>query len=153
MKTSEKNFDKLDHILLSLTFNDNYPFAPPFVSRRHVSHAMSSVGACRCASFGRSSPVVTSIPERYVRRALLSVARAIAFRAGMELLTRQGWSSAYSVESLLCQIVATLCKAGARIDFNALSESFSLQRAQQAFRHISSVHEKSGWYTAPKSDG
>ncbi len=34
MKTSDKNFDKLDHILLSLTFNDNYPFAPPFVSQR-----------------------------------------------------------------------------------------------------------------------
>jgi ubiquitin-conjugating enzyme E2 Q len=71
----------------------------------------------------------------------------------MELLTRQGWSSAYSVESLLFQIVATLCKAGARIDLTSLNESFSLQRAQQAFRHISSVHEKSGWYTAPKADG
>ena len=72
---------------------------------------------------------------------------------GMELLTRQGWSSAYSVESLLFQIVATLCKADARIDFNSLNETFSLQRAQQAFRHITNVHEKSGWYTAPKADG
>ncbi len=32
MKASDKNFDKLDHILLNLSFNDNYPFAPPFVS-------------------------------------------------------------------------------------------------------------------------
>lgn len=71
----------------------------------------------------------------------------------MELLTRQGWSSAYSVESLILQIVATFCKAGARIDLSSLNESFSLHRAQQAFRHISNIHEKSGWYTAPKADG
>ncbi|UJR38242.1 hypothetical protein I4U23_030915 [Adineta vaga] len=120
MKTSEKNLDKLDHILLSFTFNDNYPFAPPFVR---------------------------------VIRPIITGGHVYSGAICMELLTRQGWSSAYSVESLLFQIVATLCKAGARIDFNSLNETFSLQRAQQAFRHITSVHEKSGWYTAPKADG
>ncbi|CAF3372035.1 unnamed protein product [Rotaria socialis] len=120
MKLSEKNIDKLDHILLSLTFNDTYPFAPPFVR---------------------------------VIRPIITGGHVYSGAICMELLTRQGWSSAYSVESLLFQIVATLCKAGARIDLSSLNESFSLQRAQQAFRHISSVHEKSGWYTAPKADG
>ncbi|CAF2640258.1 unnamed protein product [Rotaria sp. Silwood2] len=120
MKVSDKNFDKLDHILLSLSFNDNYPFAPPFVR---------------------------------VIRPIITGGHVYSGAICMELLTRQGWSSAYSVESLLFQIVATLCKAGARIDLSSLNESFSLQRAQQAFRHISTVHEKSGWYTAPKADG
>ncbi|CAF0939707.1 unnamed protein product [Adineta steineri] len=120
MKLSEKNFDKLDHILLNLSFNDNYPFAPPFVR---------------------------------VIRPIITGGHVYSGAICMELLTRQGWSSAYSVESLLFQIVATLCKAGARIDLSSLNESFSLHRAQQAFRHISSVHEKSGWYTAPKADG
>jgi ubiquitin-conjugating enzyme E2 Q len=120
MKVSEKNFDKLDHILLNLSFNDNYPFSPPFVR---------------------------------VIRPIITGGHVYSGAICMELLTRQGWSSAYSVESLLFQIVATLCKAGARIDLSSLNESFSLQRAQQAFRHISSVHEKSGWYTAPKADG
>jgi len=120
MKISEKNFDKLDHILLNLSFNDNYPFAPPFVR---------------------------------VIRPIITGGHVYSGAICMELLTRQGWSSAYSVESLLFQIVATLCKAGARIDLSSLNESFSLQRAQQAFRPISSVHEKSGWYTAPKADG
>jgi len=120
MKASDKNLDKLDHILLNLSFNDNYPFAPPFVR---------------------------------VIRPIITGGHVYSGAICMELLTRQGWSSAYSVESLLFQIVATLCKASARIDLGSLTESFSLQRAQQAFRHISSVHEKSGWYTAPKADG
>ncbi|CAF0918188.1 unnamed protein product [Rotaria sp. Silwood1] len=120
MKASEKNFDKLDHILLNLSFNDNYPFTPPFVR---------------------------------VIRPIITGGHVYSGAICMELLTRQGWSSAYSVESLLLQIIATLCKAGARIDLSSLTESFSLQRAQQAFRHIANVHEKSGWYTAPKADG
>lgn len=37
----------------------------------------------------------------------------------MELLTKQGWSSAYSIESLILQIAATLVKGKARIQFEA----------------------------------
>lgn len=36
----------------------------------------------------------------------------------MELLTKQGWSSAYSIESLILQIAATLVKGKARIQFD-----------------------------------
>jgi len=37
----------------------------------------------------------------------------------MELLTKHGWSSAYSLESLVLQIAATLVKGKARIQFGA----------------------------------
>ena len=37
----------------------------------------------------------------------------------MELLTKQGWSSAYTVEAIIMQIAATLVKGGARIHFGA----------------------------------
>ena len=37
----------------------------------------------------------------------------------MELLTKQGWSSAYSMESVILQISATLVKGKARIQFGA----------------------------------
>jgi len=37
----------------------------------------------------------------------------------MELLTKQGWSSAYSVEAVIMQIAATLVKGKARIQFGA----------------------------------
>ncbi|KAH7967383.1 hypothetical protein HPB49_024394 [Dermacentor silvarum] len=36
----------------------------------------------------------------------------------MELLTRQGWSSAYTVEAIILQIAATLVKGKARIQFS-----------------------------------
>ena len=37
----------------------------------------------------------------------------------MELLTPQGWSSAYSLEAVIMQISATLVKGKARVDFTA----------------------------------
>jgi ubiquitin-conjugating enzyme E2 Q len=42
----------------------------------------------------------------------------------MELLTKQGWSSAYTVEALIMQISATLVKGKARIQFGATKVSF-----------------------------
>ena len=37
----------------------------------------------------------------------------------MELLTKQGWSSAYTIEAVIMQIAATLVKGKARIQFGA----------------------------------
>jgi ubiquitin-conjugating enzyme E2 Q len=37
----------------------------------------------------------------------------------MELLTKQGWSSAYTVEAVIMQISATFVKGKARIQFGA----------------------------------
>lgn len=42
----------------------------------------------------------------------------------MELLTKQGWSSAYTVEAVIMQIAATLVKGKARIQFGATKVSF-----------------------------
>lgn len=44
----------------------------------------------------------------------------------MELLTKQGWSSAYSLESLILQIAATLVKGKARIQFGASKVKLSV---------------------------
>jgi ubiquitin-conjugating enzyme E2 Q len=70
----------------------------------------------------------------------------------MELLTKQGWSSAYGIESLIMQLAATLVKGKARISFDS-KNSYSLNKAQQAFRSLVQIHAKSGWYTPPKADG
>ncbi|KAH8039661.1 hypothetical protein HPB51_008254 [Rhipicephalus microplus] len=45
----------------------------------------------------------------------------------MELLTRQGWSSAYTVEAIILQIAATLVKGKARIQFSG-NKAGSLHR-------------------------
>ena len=71
----------------------------------------------------------------------------------MELLTKQGWSSACSVESVILQIAVTLVRGKARIDFNNKLEAYSLSRAQHSFKAISQLHEKNGWHTPPPKDG
>ncbi|CAH1796802.1 unnamed protein product [Owenia fusiformis] len=71
----------------------------------------------------------------------------------MELLTKQGWSSAYSVESVILQITATLVKGKARITFGATKSQYSLARAKQSFKSLVQIHEKNGWFTPPKEDG
>jgi len=65
----------------------------------------------------------------------------------MELLTKQGWSSAYCIESVILQIAATLVKGQARIDFNSRSQTYSLSRAQCSFKSLTQMHEKNGWHT------
>ena len=58
----------------------------------------------------------------------------------MELLTPQGWSSAYSIEALIMQISATLVKGKARVDFTSTNRVniFILKRVillQSVFKH------------------
>uniref|UniRef100_A0A3B3ZUL5 E2 ubiquitin-conjugating enzyme n=1 Tax=Periophthalmus magnuspinnatus TaxID=409849 RepID=A0A3B3ZUL5_9GOBI len=71
----------------------------------------------------------------------------------MELLTKQGWSSAYSIESVIMQINATLVKGKARVQFGANRNQYNLARAQQSYKSLVQIHEKNGWYTPPKEDG
>ncbi|XP_058062480.1 ubiquitin-conjugating enzyme E2 Q2 isoform X1 [Anopheles bellator] len=75
----------------------------------------------------------------------------------MELLTKQGWSSAYTVEAVIMQIAATLVKGKARIQFGPTKSTsqgqYSLARAQQSFKSLVQIHEKNGWFTPPKEDG
>ncbi|XP_040567208.1 ubiquitin-conjugating enzyme E2 Q2 [Lepeophtheirus salmonis] len=71
----------------------------------------------------------------------------------MELMTPQGWSSAYTIEAVIMQLSATLVKGKARIRFDAPKGTYSLARAQQSFRSLVHIHEKNGWFTPPQADG
>ncbi|CAI8013217.1 Ubiquitin-conjugating enzyme E2 Q1 [Geodia barretti] len=72
----------------------------------------------------------------------------------MELLTPQGWSSAYTLEAVVMQISATLVKGKARIAFTQTKgESYTLSKAQHAYKSLVKIHEKSGWFTPPKEEG
>ena len=70
----------------------------------------------------------------------------------MELLTPQGWSSAYSLESVILQVSATMSKGGARVNFDSDASLLSLHSAQNDFKMIISCH-KEGWYTPPPNEG
>ncbi|XP_024781494.1 ubiquitin-conjugating enzyme E2 Q2 isoform X4 [Pan paniscus] len=66
----------------------------------------------------------------------------------MELLTKQGWSSAYSIESVIMQINATLVKGKARVQFGANKNQYNLARAQQSYNSIVQIHEKNGMFNS-----
>uniref|UniRef100_A0A8C5C3D5 E2 ubiquitin-conjugating enzyme n=1 Tax=Gadus morhua TaxID=8049 RepID=A0A8C5C3D5_GADMO len=69
----------------------------------------------------------------------------------MELLTKQGWSSAYSIESVIMQINATLVKGKARVQFGANKNQYNLARAQQSYKSLVQIHEKNGECLSPIS--
>ncbi|XP_052793723.1 ubiquitin-conjugating enzyme E2 Q2-like [Mya arenaria] len=119
--TTYKEKENRDHMLLSASFKENFPFEPPFV------------------------------------RVIMPVLKGGYVLGGgaicMELLTKQGWSSAYSMESVIYQIAATLVKGKARIQFGASKSQYSLVKAQQSFKSLVQIHEKNGWFTPPKEDG
>ncbi|VDP09352.1 unnamed protein product [Soboliphyme baturini] len=71
----------------------------------------------------------------------------------MELLTKQGWSSVYSIEAVILQIAATIVKCNAHVRFQSLSRQYSLVEAQESFKSLVHIHERGGWYTPPKEDG
>jgi len=74
----------------------------------------------------------------------------------MELLTPQGWSSAYSIEAAIMQISATLVKGKARVDFPGTQKvdgMYSWTKAQTSYKTLVHMHEKRGWFTPPKDEG
>lgn len=123
-----------DSILLNMLFKDTYPFEPPFV---RVVHPIISGTYCCYFSGGNDFNTLIFLGG-YV---LLGGAIC------MELLTKQGWSSAYTVEAVIMQISATLVKGKARIQFGAKvcpQGQYSLARAQQSFKSLVQIHEKNG---------
>ena len=96
-----------DHILLSFTFKDTFPFDPPFVRMVHpVLHGGYVLdGGALC----------------------------------MELMTPQGWSSAYTIEAVIMQLSATLVKGKARIKFDAPRVSHAAPTDQNVPLHDGDV--------------
>lgn len=105
-----------DSILLNLMFKETYPFEPPFVRVVHpiISGAPWIPGNGSLYSSSRTAFILPFLLGGYVL-----VGGAIC----MELLTKQGWSSAYTVEAVIMQIAATLVKGKARIQFGATKVS------------------------------
>lgn len=81
----------LDHVLLEMKFQPDYPFSPPFIRvmkprfQFHTGHI--TIGGSIC----------------------------------MELLTTSGWRPSNDIESVLIQIRAEIIAGGARVDFGNMS--------------------------------
>uniref|UniRef100_A0A8C5MND6 E2 ubiquitin-conjugating enzyme n=1 Tax=Leptobrachium leishanense TaxID=445787 RepID=A0A8C5MND6_9ANUR len=77
---------------------------------------------------------------------VLSVLHSINLCVLSSLSFTQGWSSAYSIESVIMQINATLVKGKARVQFGANKNQYNLARAQQSYKSLVQIHEKNGMY-------
>ncbi|XP_071479862.1 uncharacterized protein [Diadema antillarum] len=69
----------------------------------------------------------------------------------MELLTPQGWSSAYTIDAVILQLGATLVAGDGRIVQPGVRSDvpFNKQEAQESFRAIVETHERYGWHKVP----
>nr|CAH0100209.1 unnamed protein product [Daphnia galeata] len=135
-----KDKDGRDHILLNLVFKLYYSKTSEYILKFLQQKELES--------FPFEPPFVRVV-HPVIQGGYVLVGGAIC----MELLTRQGWSSAYTMEALILQIAATLVKGKARIQFSATKGQYSLARAQQSFKSLVQIHEKNGWFTPPKEDG
>lgn len=72
----------------------------------------------------------------------------------MEVLTSQGWSSAYTVESLLVQVASGLTQGGAVVSHKQKRKynQMTRKRAESEFRRICKIHSKYGWVSMEKED-
>lgn len=70
----------------------------------------------------------------------------------MELLTPMGWSSAYSIDAVIPQLMATLVEGKARIIMQP-HVNYDERAARATFDYIVETHKRDGWYTPPKTKG
>jgi ubiquitin-conjugating enzyme E2 Q len=110
-----KEKEDKDNILLNIIFKETYPFEPPFV---RVVHPIIS-GVLMVSLLGNLEGSGWILTVDFLTGGYVLLGGAIC----MELLTKQGWSSAYTVEALIMQISATLVKGKARIQFGATKVS------------------------------
>lgn len=69
-----------------------------------------------------------------------------------ELLTPQGWNSAYTIESVLMQFATNVVKGEGRLSENQ-SEKYDRKRAEETFKDIVEIHKGGNWYTPDLADG
>ncbi|CAG2113765.1 unnamed protein product [Medioppia subpectinata] len=65
---------------------------------------------------------------------------------GLELLTRHGWASAYTMEAVIMQLCASFVKGQARIKrTKGNAKEFSKKLAEASFRNVIKIHDRHGW--------
>lgn len=110
-----------DSILLNIMFKETYPFEPPFVRVVYPIISGKLTNTQRTVNL-RIIYIINSEIILHFCLSILSSKGGYVLLGGaicMELLTKQGWSSAYTVEAVIMQIAATLVKGKARILFGS----------------------------------
>jgi len=79
------------------------------------------------------------------------------FTAGamcMELLTKDGWSSTYTAEKVILQVISTLCVGKARVHFDKETMTpYEQSDLEQAYARLAEFHKHHGWHTPQNEKG
>ena len=74
----------------------------------------------------------------------------------LELLTPSGWASAYTMESVIVQVVASFIKGQARLKPKGKpgsSKTFNRKLAEASWKSLVKTHQKYGWINPPLAEG
>ena len=99
------------HILLSISFPENFPFQPPFL--RVLSPRLEKVRSPSRCHFVYTLNMKNSSITFHLTSLILLPPQGFVLEGGaicMELLTPRGWASAYTVEAVIMQFAAALVK-------------------------------------------
>jgi len=97
-------------------------------------------------NFPFEPPIVSVVSPRMIHGHVIDGAICL------ELLTREGWSSVYTVEGIIMQIMTTFVKGDGRINFDNMA-AYDMQTAASWAMHLEEFHKTQGWYTPPKGSG
>ncbi|KAH7951183.1 hypothetical protein HPB52_006240 [Rhipicephalus sanguineus] len=151
-------------VQLSVSFPENFPFAPPFVPRRlfslhHTYQGVKKREICRYSivsdSLVRSSEAASLATQKHRAKIPSAAERGFVMEGGAickELLTSRGWASAYTVEAILVQLAASLSEGQARMPTKP-AKQFNRKPAWSSYRSLVKTRDKHGWVTPPLADG
>nr|XP_027199087.1 ubiquitin-conjugating enzyme E2 25-like [Dermatophagoides pteronyssinus] len=95
-------------------------------------------------------PPFIRVVTPYIERGFVMEGGAIC----LELLTKTGWTSAYTMESVIIQLMASFVKGQATIKATKdVNKCFTKKSAINSFRHIVRIHDKHGWVDTPLYEG
>ncbi|KAF7493058.1 Putative ubiquitin-conjugating enzyme [Sarcoptes scabiei] len=95
-------------------------------------------------------PPFIRVVSPYIERGYVMEGGAIC----LELLTKTGWTSAYTMEAVIIQLMASFIKGQATIKASKdVSKCFTKKSAISSFRHIVRIHDKHGWVDTPLYEG
>lgn len=111
-----------------------------------------------CVKFRISFPSDYPISPPFVRLVSPYIDNGFVMNGGaicLEILTPQGWSSAYTLEALMVQVVASLAHGGAVVSkhYNKKQHKLTKKKAEAEFKRIVKIHNKYGWVKLERNEG
>lgn len=115
---------KVPFVKLHAIFPDSYPFDPPFI-RVVAPYIERGITYSFCL-----------VIDRFMKTCFIDIGYVMEGGAiCLELLTKNGWTSAYTMEAVIIQLMASFVKGQARIKAHKdVTKSFTRKSAENSFR-------------------